>query len=312
MENMVISLNAVLPLFLIIALGCAAKQLHILSDDAARQANGLCFQLFMAPLLFYNVYSTDLASAYSWKLLVFCVVGTLAEFAFGLLFIPHIEPSRPAQGVMLQAFCRPNIVLLGLPLSTALFGPENIGHIAFMLAVLVPLINILAVLALELFRGGTPNPKRILLGVAKNPFVLGAVAGFLCKLLQIQLPYVLDSVISSMAEAATPLALVLMGTSMNFGKLQGCGRSLTVCTVVRLFAAPVVFLSLAVALGFRGVPLCGVMLVFATPVAVNSYTMALQMDGDADLAGGIVLLTTGLSCLTLFLWIFLLKALGLF
>lgn len=99
---------------------------------------------------------------------------------------------------------------------------------------------------------------------------------------------------------------------MNFGKLQGCGRSLTVCTVVRLFAAPVVFLSLAVALGFRGVPLCGAMLVFATPVAVNSYTMALQMDGDADLAGGIVLLTTGLSCLTLFLWIFLLKALGLF
>ena len=155
MENMVISLNAVLPLFLIIALGCAAKQLHILSDDAARQANGLCFKLFMAPLLFYNVYSTDLASSYSWKLLVFCVVGTLAEFAFGLLLIPHIEPSRPAQGVMLQAFCRPNIVLLGLPLSTALFGPENIGHIAFMLAVLVPLINILAVLALELFRGGS-------------------------------------------------------------------------------------------------------------------------------------------------------------
>ena len=67
MENMVISLNAVLPLFLIIALGCAAKQLHILSDDAARQANGLCFKLFMAPLLFYNVYSTDLASSYSWS-----------------------------------------------------------------------------------------------------------------------------------------------------------------------------------------------------------------------------------------------------
>ena len=54
------------------------------------------------------------------------------------------------------------------------------------------------------------------------------------------------------------------------------------------------------------------MLVFATPVAVNSYTMALQMDADADLAGGIVLLTTSLSCLTLFLWILALKTLGLF
>lgn len=47
-------------------------------------------------------------------------------------------------------------------------------------------------------------------------------------------------------------------------------------------------------------------------MAVNSYTMALQMDGDADLASGIVLLTTGFSCVTLFLWILLLESGGLF
>jgi len=46
------------------------------------------------------------------------------------------------------------------------------------------------------------------------------------------------------------------------------------------------------------------------PVAVNSYTMALQMDGDADLAGGIVLLSSACSCLTLLVWIWLLKSLG--
>ena len=114
-----------------------------------------------------------------------------------------------------------------------------------------------------------------------------------------------------MAEAATPLALVLMGASMNFGRLRGARRSLAVCTAVRLLIAPALFLSLGTALGFRDIALCAVMLVFATPVAVNSYTMALQMDADADLAGGIVLLTTGLSCLTLFLWILLLKTLGL-
>ena len=60
-----------------------------------------------------------------------------------------------------------------------------------------------------------------------------------------------------------------------------------------------------------GTSLCAVLVVFGTPVAVNSYNMALQMDGDADLAGGIVLLTTALSCLTLFLWIWLLKTLCL-
>lgn len=311
MENILISLNAVLPLFLIIGLGCVAKRLHILSDEAARQANSLCFKLFMAPLLFYNVYGSDLESALNGPLLAFCVIGTLAEFGIGLLLIPRVEPQRSAQGVMLQAFCRPNLVLLGLPVSISLFGEDNVGTITFLLAVMVPLINILAVLALELFRGGTPEPRKILRGVVQNPFVLGALAGFLCKFFHIQLPYILETAVSDMAAAATPLALVLMGASLNFDKLQGAGRSLTVCTVVRLLVSPAIFISLGAAMGFRGIALCAVMLVFATPVAVNSYTMALQMDADADLAGGIVLLTTGFSCLTLFLWILLLKTLGL-
>ena len=312
MENIVISLNAVLPLFLIIGLGCIAKQLRILSDEAARQANSLCFKLFMAPLLFYNVYISDLESAFNGPLLAFCVIGTLAEFGIGLLLVPRIESQQSARGVMLQAFCRPNLVLLGLPLSTSLFGEESIGNITFMLAVIVPLINILAVLALELFRGGTPKPQKILRGVIQNPFVLGALTGFLCKFLHMQLPYILESAVSDMAAAATPLALVLMGASMDFGRLRGAGRSLAICTVVRLLVSPAIFISLGAALGFRGIALCAVMLVFATPVAVNSYTMALQMDADADLAGGIVLTTTGFSCLTLFLWILLLKSLGLF
>ena len=105
---------------------------------------------------------------------------------------------------------------------------------------------------------------------------------------------------------------VLMGTSLNFGRLRSAKRCLAACTLARLLLFPALFIALGTLLGFRGVSLGGVMLTFATPVAVNSYTMALQMDADADLAGGIVLLTTGLSCLTLFLWIFSLKTLGLF
>ena len=172
MENIIISLNAVLPLFLIIGLGCAARRAHILSDEAARQANDLCFRLFMTPLLFYNVYSTDLGSAFDPKLILFCALGTIGEFLLGLALIPRLEPRRASQGVMLQAFCRPNLVLLGLPVSISLFGQESVGAVTFLLAVLVPLINILAVLALELFRGGAPDPRKIAWGVAHNPFVL--------------------------------------------------------------------------------------------------------------------------------------------
>ena len=49
----------------------------------------------------------------------------------------------------------------------------------------------------------------------------------------------------------------------------------------------------------------------ASPVAVSSYTMALEMKGDGELAGALVVFTSAFSILTMFLFIFTLKSLGL-
>ena len=48
----------------------------------------------------------------------------------------------------------------------------------------------------------------------------------------------------------------------------------------------------------------------ASPTAVSSFTMAQQMDSDAELTAGAVVFSSGFACLTLFLWIFLLKQMG--
>ena len=312
MENLFIAINAVLPIFLIIGLGILVRRSHIISDEAVRQANGMCFKVFISILLFYNVYTSDLSSSFNGKLLAFCVLGILAEFLAGALIVPRITKEPPARGVMLQAFFRTNIVLLAVPIITSLFGPESMGQAAVLLAVAVPLVNVLSVVALEMHRGGRPSPKKILRGVAANPLVLGALAGILALAVHLRLPAVVESAVRSVANAATPLALVLMGASLDFSKLRSSVRNLSICVVSRLIVNPALLVALAAALGFRGVALGLILLVFAAPVAVNSYTMALQMDGDANLAGGIVLLTTALSCFTLFLWIWLLKSLGLF
>lgn len=310
MENILISLNTVLPLFLTIAVGCIAKRFRLISESAVKEANGLCFKVFMSALLFNSVYTSDLGSAFDGRLLALCLIGIFAEFVAGMVLVPRIEQAPPAQGVMVQSFFRGNTVLMGMPIATSLFGADNVGQISMVLAVAVPFLNILSVVALELFRGGRPSLRHIVKGVATNPLVLGAVTGILAVALDIQLPRALNSVVTSLANAATPLALVLMGVSLDFSKVRRALRNMVVCSVARLIAAPAVFLTLAVLMGFRGVSLCAALVVFATPVAVNSYNMAMQMDGDADLAGGIVIMTTLTSCLTLFLWIWLLKSLG--
>lgn len=312
MENIRISLNTVLPLFLTIGAGWLVKRRNIISAAAVREANALCFRLFMMVLLFYNIYTSDLGSSLNVPLLALCLGGTLLEFVLGLVLIPRIEASDPARGVMLQAFFRANTVLLGIPIAASLFGGESIGPISVTTAVIVPVFNVLAVIALELYRSGKPSARKIIRGVAANPLVNGAVLGIFFALTGLRLPAPVESAVAGLAQAATPLALLLMGASLDFSRLKSSMRSLAVCVAERVLIMPALFVSIAAALGFRGVELCAVLVVFGTPVAVNSYNMALQMDGDADLAGGIVLLSTAVSCLTLFLWIWLLKTLGLF
>lgn len=311
MEHIAISFNTVAPLFLTIAVGCLARKLRLISPAAAKEANGLCFKLFMSVLMFNNIYTSDLRSSFDVPLMLFCEGGILLEFLLGLVFICWVEKSPPARGVMLQSFFRINGILLGVPIAASLFGEGNIASITMILGIVVPTINILSVVALELFRGGRPNPRQIARGVATNPLVLGAVVGYLSALLQLRLPVAVESAVTSISRGATPMALVLMGAQLDFARIRASARNLAICVLQRLVVAPAIFLTLGVALGFREQALCTVLITFAAPVAINSYTMAAQMEGDADLAGGIVLLTSLFSCLTLFLWIWLLKGLGL-
>jgi len=310
LENLYVALNAVVPLFLMVGVGCVVRRRKMISDAAVRQANSLCFRVFMSIMLFHNISGSDLSSAVNVELLLLTSLGILVEFFIGIPFIKWIEKDPKARGVMLQAFFRTNVVLLGVSMAASVFGEENIAEITVMSAVVVPEVNILGIVALELFRGERPDYRHMVVDVLKNPLVIGAVLGILVAAAGLRLPTVIDSAAASIGRAATPMALVLLGASLDFSKFGGAIRNTIICVVERLVVAPGIFVTLAIAMGLRGVPLMGVLLCFATPVAVASFTVAAELGGDTDLAGAIVLLTTGLSCVTLFLWIWFLRTVG--
>lgn len=311
-ENFIIALNTVLPMFLMILVGCIVKKTGMISTAAASQTNRMCFRVFVSVLMFSNLYYADVATAFNPTVLLFCVVGVLLEFFVSFPLVSRVEKTPSVQSVMVQGLFRSNIILFGLPMCASLFGSENVGEMSILTVVLVPMVNVLAVIDLELLRGGKPNVRHILRGIALNPLILGAAFGLFFLLTGLRLPRALESVVDSFAGVATPLALVLLGTSLDFQKLAASFRNLVFCTAMRLVVFPAVFLSLAIFLGFRDLSLGCMLFIFASPVAVNSYTMAAEMGGDSELAAGIVVSTTAFSCLTLFLWIFLFKTWGLF
>lgn len=307
-----ISANAVLPMCLVMALGYGTRRLGWIRREEISAINKIAFRIFLPCLLYYNVYCSDLPGSFDPLLMAYAVGGVLLTFGLALGYTLLTEKLPERRGVMIQGMFRSNYVIMGIPVATALLGSDQLGTVSILIAVVVPLFNMLSVVVLEVFRGQKPKPLHILGQIAKNPLVIGSVLGILTLAAGIRLPHILEQTIQNISAIASPLQLFLLGAFFQFSGLKTYRRELVTVSAAKLIVAPGLFLGLGALLGFQGVAFVSLIGVFASPTAVNSFTMAQQMGGDAELAGDIVVTTSAVSIPTMFLWIFLFKSLGVF
>ena len=310
-ENLLVALEVVLPLFFCMALGYGLRQIRMVDESSLVVMNRLCFKVFLPILLFRNIYTTDLKEALDGKLIAFALVALVIWFLLLMCIIPRIEKENPKRGVMIQGMFRSNYALFGLPVATTLCGEGHIGATSLLLGIVIPFYNVLAVIALEIFRGGKPNYRKILLGIVKNPLIIASVLGLIVYLLKIQLPKPVDKTVLDLSRVATPLSLVVLGGYFTFRSVVAYRKQLTIGVLGKLVLSPLVMLPFAVQMGFRGVAMVALMIMFGAPTAVSSFTMAQEMDGDGDLAAQQVIFTTFFSILTIFILVFILKTLQL-
>jgi predicted permease len=308
--NFILSFNAVMPMFLLVLLGMFIRRLGVLGEDAVTQFNRVVFTVFLPTLLFHNAYTTSVGEGVKPGLVVFTLVSILAVWLLATLFVCMGIKESTVRGAMIQGIFRSNFLLFGVPLVTNLYGAENISVTVFMVGVVVPIFNVLAVVTLEIFRGNQPRFLNILLGILKNPLILGICTGALAHVSGLQLPRFLESTISGISDLATPMALIMLGAALKFQKGDRY-LALVSAVVGKLVLVPLLTLPVAILLGFRGVALATLTITFASPTAVASYTMAKIMDSDDVLAAKIVVTSTFFSSITIFLWIFVLKQLAL-
>lgn len=178
-----VCLNAVVPIFLIMALGCLARHLGAIKREDVPKLNRLLFRYFMPVMLFYNIYTSDLSGAVQPKLLIFAAAGVLAEYALAFCYVMLTEKGTSKRGVKIQGIYRSNFVIIGLPLATALVPGADAGSVVVLISVVVPMFNAIAVITLELFSGKRPNALGIIIDVFKNPLILGTVVGIAFQLL---------------------------------------------------------------------------------------------------------------------------------
>ncbi|MDL2289734.1 AEC family transporter, partial [Clostridia bacterium OttesenSCG-928-F22] len=195
MENLVLSLNAVLPLFLMMALGYVLKLLKVFDFPALKKMNGFVFKALLPISLFNNTYRSNFAESFDIAFLGYGVLSVLLIFALCMVIVPRIVKDNPSRGTIVQSLFRSNIIIFTLPVITQLFGAENTGPADILVAIIIPVYNVLAVFTLEFFRGGKLSAKKVLLGIVKNPLIIGCVLGIVAQLAQLKLPYFLDKTV---------------------------------------------------------------------------------------------------------------------
>ena len=314
MSSLLISFNAIVPLFLIIAVGYLIKRLGIIGQTEVKRFNTACFYTFMPIMLFYDVYSSDLTGGVLRPFYFIYTIGMIFVLtAATIALVLKAEKDNACRGVMIQAAFRSNFVLLGLPIATALVGGDaSFGVTALTIAIVVPLFNVMSVIVLETFRGGKVQAGRIALNVIKNPLVIAGLGGLFLNLLGVELPQFLMAFGAKMESGCFAIALFLLGAAFEFNFLTEYKKDLLIIIGLRLVVFPAVALFGAALFGIRGVEFVTLIALFAAPCAINSFNMAMQMGGNKDLAASAVMTTSALSFFTLFIWITVFNILGMF
>ena len=313
MSSFWISFNAVIPFVLYLSYGWAARRAGITDADILKKMNKVTFRCFYPLLMFENMYSMGGSYPLS-RAFTLLAMGSLAlSMGLAACLIPRILKDPKQIPVMIQGIYRSNILLFALPLVENLFGSSEAHKAAALLVIVVPVYNISATIFLELYSDrGKTSPAKFLYNILTTPLVAGALVGMAFVLLKIPVAPQVMKVIENFSDLTTPLALFILGGTLQFESLGKHLKMLTAALFVKMFCIPALLLVPAVAAGIPPIErfLLTVAL-YATPVATASFPMAQAYDADADLAGEQVVYTTLAAVPVIFLWIMFLASAGL-
>lgn len=338
MDTLIFSLNAVLPILLLISFGYILKRVKFLDQHFLQIGNKFVFRVALPTLLFYTIYSIDDIGEINWKVIIFAVMAVMILFLIGLfLALTFIKDPRQ-KGVILQAVFRANFAIIGIPLAEAIGGLEAVAVVALIAAIIVPLMNILAVLALSLFVKNDhekDHPIRTtLVKIAKNPLIIAILIGLFALWIRSFVPVDPETsepvfslknnleffylAIKWIAQIASPLSLIILGGTFEFIAVKHMTKQIVIGTFARVALAPLVTLTLAVVLSkytrffdFTALEYPALIALLASPTAVSGAIMAKEMNNDDALAVQYVVWTTSLSILSIFVIVFIFRSMNL-
>ena len=313
MENLIFSLNATIPIFLMMLLGMLFRKLGWMDEVFAAKMNKFVFLVPLPVLLFEQLATVDFSEVWDIKFILFCFVVTAISITISTL-ISLLWKDRSIKGEFIQATYRSSAALLGIAFIQNIYGTA--GMAPLMIIGSVPLYNIMAVVVLSVFKPGNNSfdkalVKKTLKGIATNPIIIGIVVGFVWSALKLPMPLILHKTVSSIGATATPMGLMSMGATFELRKATSKMKPTIVAVFMKLVGFCAVFLPVAAVLGFRNEELIAILVMLGSATTVSSFVMARNMGHEGTLSSGVIMMTTLLSAFTLTMWLDVLRSFGL-
>lgn len=309
MGELLFTINAIVPLFLIVLAGIVVRRALHFDERQASTLNRICYYVLIPCSLFNSAYKCDFSAIGNGGLYAFGAASFVAVVPPIMYLAKRLAPDNRKAGAFANSAFRPNCVLLGIPLAVSLLGETDAFPAVLMAMLLPPLFNTLGVFTLTYFSLGEKriNVRALLTSIATNPLIISIALGFACAALGVRLPELIAAPISKLAGAASPLAMLSIGLGFTLIRLSGDRKLVLAASAIKILLLPLLFTLIAIALGYRGNELFAIYLIHAVPTAANGAVIADSMGCDGTLAGEIVLTTTLASAFTLVGGILLLR-----
>lgn len=307
------TLTIVLPVFLVIILGACLKKSRLLDDSFLHQTNKLVYTVFLPLLLFYKISGADFSSFFNGALVFGSILTIIASFFLLYLTSGFMPISPSCRGSFCQGSFRGNLAYIGLAISMNAYGETGLTNAGMLMGFLVPILNLCAILSLILPHHGNGQTRQwqLLRRILLDPLIIASFLGIAWSYCQLPVPVILDRFLGIIAGLTLPLALLAIGGSFSLQRLKGDLFLASIASGIKLMVLPAIAASILLSLEVTGMDLAIGIILAGTPAATANYIMAYQLNGDAELAGSIVMISTLVSALSYTVMLLLFKAAGL-
>jgi predicted permease len=299
-------LNTIIPIFSVILIGWFARRKGFIPVGFTGPANRLVFYFAIPAMVFAAIAKGSLKTDFNPVLLGCTLAAVFLSFGItcilGRLF--HVPNRR--FGTFVQSGVHGNLGYIGLAVAYYYLGQEGFVSASLLIGFIMILQNLLSVTVLQFYNDTDSNlhsAGKIVSKVMGNPVIISAVAGICFSVTNAALPMVLARTLDIISGMALPLALLLIGATLNFDLMKSQLAPVLPAAGIKLFLVPGLGVLLYTLWGLSSEIYLPGLILLASPSATVSYVMAVEMNGDVDFAVTAISLCTLLSAASFSVWL---------